>query len=74
MKTIARCSLRSTAPILLALFAGSIFIRCANAQNPELQQHVSDIQQSMAKNKQSLAQYTWNEQVTISLKGEEKKQ
>jgi hypothetical protein len=28
----------------------------------------------MAKNKQSLASYSWNEQVTISLKGEEKKQ
>ena len=28
----------------------------------------------MAQNKQALAQYTWAEQVTISLKGEQKKQ
>ena len=28
----------------------------------------------MAKNKQALAQYTWVEQDTISLKGEQKKQ
>jgi hypothetical protein len=27
----------------------------------------------MAQNKQALAQYTWAEQVTISLKGEQKK-
>jgi len=54
--------------------AGAAFVYPASAQSPELQQHVSDIQQSMAKNKQALASYTWNEQVTISLKGEEKKQ
>jgi hypothetical protein len=56
------------------LLAGTVFIRSASAQNPELQQQVSDVQQSMAKNKQALASYSWNEQVTISLKGEEKKQ
>src|SRR5882762_2885931 len=66
--------LRTTLPVLLVILAGAVFIPAANAQNPELQQHVADVQQSMAKNKQALAQYTWNEQVTISLKGEEKKQ
>ncbi len=59
---------------LLGLLAGAGFIPRAKAQNGELQQHVSDVKQSMAKNKQALASYTWNEQVTISLKGEEKKQ
>ena len=44
------------------------------AQNPELQQKVEQIKQAAAMNKQMLAQYTWNETVTISLKGEEKKQ
>jgi hypothetical protein len=58
----------------LVLLAGAVTIRPANAQNPELQQHVADIKQSMAKNKQSLASYTWTETVTISLKGEQKKQ
>jgi hypothetical protein len=44
------------------------------AQNPELQQKVADVKQAAAANKQALAQYTWVEQVTISLKGEQKKQ
>jgi len=66
--------LRTTLPVLLVILAGAVFIPAANGQNPELQQHVADVRQSMAKNKQALVQYTWNEQVTISLKGEEKKQ
>jgi hypothetical protein len=43
------------------------------AQNPELQQRLAEVKQAMAQNKQALAQYTWAEQVTISLKGEQKK-
>jgi hypothetical protein len=74
MRNTERPALRTTLPVLLALLSGAAFIRPANAQNPELQQRVADIKQSMAKNKQALVQYTWNEQVTISLKGEEKKQ
>jgi hypothetical protein len=74
MTNTAQVSLRTKLVALLVLLAGAGFIRPANAQNPELQQHVSDVKQSMAKNKQALASYTWNEQVTISLKGEQKKQ
>jgi hypothetical protein len=59
---------------LLLVLAGSISIGSANAQNPELQQRVAEITQSIAANKQALAQYTWVEQMTISLKGEQKKQ
>jgi hypothetical protein len=44
------------------------------AQNPEMQQRVAEIKQSIAANKQELAQFTWQEQVTILLKGEQKKQ
>ena len=44
------------------------------AQNPELQQKVEQLKQASAANKQALAQYTWVETVTISLKGEQKKQ
>src|SRR3974390_743904 len=44
------------------------------AQNPEMQQKVAEVKEAAARNKQLLAQYTWVEQVTISLKGEEKKQ
>lgn len=44
------------------------------AQNPQMQERVAEIKQSMAANKQALAQYTWQEQQTISIKGEVKKQ
>lgn len=54
--------------------AGSAFTSFLSAQNPELQQKVADIKEAMAQNKQALAQYTWVEQDTISLKGEQKKQ
>jgi hypothetical protein len=66
--------LRTSLLVLLVLLAGVGFVRRANGQNAELQQHVTDIKQSMAKNKQALASYSWNELVTISLKGEQKKQ
>ena len=57
----------------VALLARS-FTNMAYSQNPELQQKLAEVKQAAAANKQALAQYTWVEQVTISLKGEEKKQ
>ena len=39
-----------------------------------MQERVAEIKQAAGQNKQALAQYTWVEQVTISLKGGEKKQ
>jgi Tfp pilus assembly protein PilW len=45
-----------------------------SAQNPELQQKVAEVKEAMAANKQAIAQYTWQEQVTVSLKGDVKKQ
>jgi len=59
--------------VLTILLLSPAFNRPVNAQNAELQQRVAEIKQSAAKNKQALAQYTWIEQVTISLKGEQKK-
>ena len=59
---------------LLLVLSGVMGVFSAYAQNPELQQRVADIKQAAAKNKQALAHYTWVEQVTISLKGEQKKQ
>jgi hypothetical protein len=59
-----------TLPVLLAA-AGSV---PAHAQNPELQQRVAEIKQAAAANKQALMSYSWNEVLTISLKGEQKKQ
>ena len=46
----------------------------APAQNPQLQERVAEIRQTSAANKQALARYTWQEQQTISVKGEVKKQ
>jgi hypothetical protein len=74
MTNAVRRILSTTLPTLLVLLAGTIFIRPANAQSPELQQRVAEIGEASARNKQALASYTWNEQVTISLKGEQKKQ
>jgi hypothetical protein len=56
------------------LVISGCFNGLAFAQNPELQQKVADLKQAAAQNKQELAQYTWVEQTTISLKGEQKKQ
>jgi len=74
MKNTARSILGITLLTLLALLAGKGLIRSANAQGPELQQRVAELKEATAKNKQALASYSWNELVTISLKGEQKKQ
>jgi hypothetical protein len=61
--------------LLSLLFVASFASACAlYAQEGGLQQQVAQLKESMAKNKQALAQYTWVETVTISLKGQEKKQ
>lgn len=44
------------------------------AQDGGMQQKIAELKESMAKNKQAIAQYTWTETVSISLKGEQKKQ
>jgi hypothetical protein len=44
----------------------------AVGQNPQVQEKLADIKQSSAANKQALAHYSWQEQETISLKGEVK--
>lgn len=56
------------------LAASTIFVPSLKAQNPEMQQRVAEVKESMAVNKQLLAQYTWMEQDVISIKGEEKKE
>ena len=59
---------------LLLLLPLGTCLGTARAQGPELQEKIAEVKQAAAANKQALAQYTWVEQVTISLKGEEKKQ
>jgi hypothetical protein len=66
--------------VTLALFAVAILAatsfkaQFAMAQDPQLQQKLAAVKESAAKNKQSLAHYTWTEQQTTSIKGEVKKQ
>jgi hypothetical protein len=74
MKNTVRRVLSTTLLMLLGLLAGAGLIRRANAQGSELQQRVAEIKEGVARNRQALMSYSWNEQVTISLKGEEKKQ
>ena len=60
--------------LTMTFLAPASFDFSAEAQNQGLQQRVTELKEAAAKNKQNLAHYTWTEQVTISLKGEEKKQ
>jgi hypothetical protein len=55
------------------LAIGAVFIRPVVAQNAELQQKIADLKEAAAANKQALAQYTYLQTTTISLKGEVKK-
>ena len=65
------------APVAGARVAMAIFIlvsQCLVAQDPNLQQKGAQIKEAMAANKQALSHYTWQEQQTVSIKGEVKKQ
>jgi hypothetical protein len=65
--------------LVLASFAIPIFAVSAiltqplAAQNPELQQKIADVKMVAAMNKQALAQYTYVQTTTISIKGDVKK-
>ncbi|HXJ88065.1 MAG TPA: hypothetical protein VMS18_14685 [Candidatus Binatia bacterium] len=61
--------------MVLAVVVGMSLIGMrASAQSPDVQQRLAEVKQASAQNKQELATYTWQEQDTISLKGEVKKQ
>jgi len=68
--------MRSTSAVYRRLTIAAIIFgtMLVFAQSPEMQQKVAELKEAAAANKQALAQYTWVEQVTISLKGEQKKQ
>jgi hypothetical protein len=67
-RAILRVALSSLATATMLFF-----VPPAEAQNPQLQERLTEIKQASAANKQALARYTWQEQQTISLKGEVKK-
>lgn len=70
MNTRPTLGSKSIAILAALLFSALPF----QAQNPELQQKVAEIKEASAANKMALAHYTWQEQQTISIKGEVKKQ
>ena len=59
---------------LFVLAVGAGLVPGTAAQNQEMQERVAEVKEAAAINRQALAQFTWVEQVTISLKGEQKKQ
>ena len=59
--------MRNLTVVVLALAA-----TLSVAQNPQMEEKLMAIKQNMAKNKQQLAQYTWTQTETISLKGDVK--
>jgi len=54
-----------------AALAACVLLCCVvvSAQSPQLEEKLMAIKQNMAMNKQKLAQYTWTETETISIKG-----
>jgi len=74
MRSKSRQGLQISLLVLWVIAAGILVTRLVAAQNPEMQQKVAEVKEAAARNKQALAQYTWVEQVSIILKGEEKKQ
>lgn len=58
----------------LLFVIGAALGLAAAAPSQELKERVAEVKAELAQNKQALAQFTWVEQVTISLKGEQKKQ
>jgi hypothetical protein len=58
--------------LAVAIYAGAFAGTQAAAQNEPMEQKLMAIKQAQAANKQRLAQYTWLETETISIKGEAK--
>jgi hypothetical protein len=72
---LQRRNLRVVQFAAMAVLAVALpFASAVRAQLGDLQARVADLKESAAKNKQTLAQYTWTERVTISLNGQERKQ
>src|SRR3954451_990230 len=75
MMILQRGTLRVVPFAMIAVLAVALpFASALRAQLGDLQGRVADLKESAAKNKQTLAQYTWTERVTISLNGQERKQ
>jgi hypothetical protein len=65
-KSLATC-VATFAAAILAL--SPLAAPRAVAQNPDVQQKLAAVKQSLAENKQALAHYSWQQQETIAIKG-----
>jgi hypothetical protein len=65
--------LRFALLVIPVLSVVAIFTQPVSAQSPELQQKIADLKTAAAANKQALAQYTYVQTSTVSLKGDVKK-
>jgi hypothetical protein len=74
MKNKSRQGLRISLLISCVLVVSTTLPGFVAAQSQEMRERVAEVKEAAARNKQALAQYTWVQQVTISLKGEQKKQ
>jgi hypothetical protein len=59
--------------LLLVPALSAVTLMPTSAQNADLQQKIADLKASAAANQKALAQYTYKQTTTISLKGEVKK-
>ena len=64
--------LRSFVAAALLAVSGSLSI--ASAQGANTTQRIGEIKQALAQNQQALSHYTWQQQETVSVNGEVKKQ
>ena len=64
----------SSFAVVAAIGVAAVFtaVPPASAQNPQVQEKVAALRQSISANKQAIAQYTWQELETISVKGDVK--
>ena len=67
-----RIALGAFALTIAMVFASVLLVVPARSQDSQVQEKVAAIKTAMAVNKQALAQYTWQEQETISIKGDVK--
>src|SRR6516164_7204808 len=74
MKNESRQGLRISLLISCIFVVSTTLPGFVAAQSQEMSERVAEVKEAVARNKQALAQYTWVEQVTISLKSEQKKQ
>jgi len=74
MKSSGNKGLVAASLVIGLLALAAVIVPSLKAQGTEMQQHLTELKQSLAFNKQVLANYTWLEQQIISLKGEQKKE